>query len=203
MINGTQGYAKEADILLKRYEKLSFAEKHRHVLHLIPDASCSVLDIGAGTGADAGALAESGHHVVAAEPTDELRMPGMDLHPSEQIEWVKDSLPDLKAVRERGQQFDLVMMTAVWMHLDRDERARGMPNVASLVRKGGLLILSLRHGPVPPGRRMFEVSATETIELAESFGLKPILNVYTDSIQARNRQAGVTWTRLAFVRDSA
>ena len=58
----------------------------------------------------------------------------------------------------------------------------------------------VRHGPVPPGRRMFEVPAEETIELARLQGLKPILNVRTASSQEQNRQTGVTWTNLAFVR---
>ena len=31
-----------------------------------------------------------------------------------------------------------------------DERRRAMPNVGSLVREGGVLIKSLRHGPEPP-----------------------------------------------------
>ena len=31
-----------------------------------------------------------------------------------------------------------------------------MARVAPLVRPGGLMALSLRHGPVPAGRRMFE-----------------------------------------------
>jgi hypothetical protein len=31
------------------------------------------------------------------------------------------------------------------------------------VRNGGIVIMSLRHGPIPTGRRMFEVSAEETI----------------------------------------
>ncbi len=202
MINGTQGYAQEAPTLLKRYESRSFRDKHRPVLHLIPDSPCSVLDIGSGTGADAGHLAGLGHHVVAVEPTDELRVPGMALHPSERIEWVKDGLPDLNVMQQRGQQFDMVMMTAVWMHLDKDERTQAMPNVASLICTNGLLIMSLRHGPVPPGRRMFEVSAEETIQLAEPFGLRPVLNVRTESIQPENHRAGVMWSRLAFVREA-
>ena len=33
---GTEGYADEADALVRQYESLSFAEVHRHVLHLLP-----------------------------------------------------------------------------------------------------------------------------------------------------------------------
>jgi hypothetical protein len=62
-------------------------------------------------------------------------------------------------VVRRGEIFDVVMLTAVWMHLDEHQRRHAMRSVASVVRTRGLMILSLRHGPVPPGRRMFEVSA--------------------------------------------
>ena len=201
VIAGTKGYAEEAEELVKRYESIPFAEKHQAVLHLIPSTPCRVLDIGAGTGADAAWLAGLGHRVVAVEPTDELRLPGMALHPSALIAWVNDSLPHLVVTRKRGQQFDVVMITAVWMHLDALERQQAMPRVASLIRRGGILTMSLRHGPSPPSRRMFAVSAEETIRLAHAHGLRSILNVHTASAQPVNRQAGVTWSHLAFASE--
>jgi hypothetical protein len=91
------------------------------------------------------------------------------------------------------------MLSAVWMHLDERQRRTAMPVVASVLAASGTLIMSLRHGPVPSGRRMFEVTAEETIELARTVGLRPVTNVRTDSVQPANRAAGVTWTRLAFV----
>jgi protein-L-isoaspartate O-methyltransferase len=166
------------------------------VLHLIPNVPGSALDIGAGTGRDAAYLAEMGHRVVAVEPTDGLRIPGMALHPSPLIEWVDDSLPELAVVLRRRQTFDLVMLTAVWMHLDEQQRRHAMPNLASLLRGGGMMIISIRHGPVSPGRRAFDVSAEETVELARAQGLAPALNLRTGSVL----EAGVTWTRLAFTR---
>jgi 2-polyprenyl-3-methyl-5-hydroxy-6-metoxy-1,4-benzoquinol methylase len=156
-VSGTESYAEEASQLLKRYESISFAEAHRSVMHLIPNEPCRVLDIGAGTGRDAAGFAAMGHRVLAVEPTEEMRRGAMALHPSPLIEWLDDSLPDLTRVRGRDEQFDVVMLTAVWMHLDEQQRRRGIPNLAALVREGGVVIMTLRHGPVPPGRRMFEV----------------------------------------------
>jgi hypothetical protein len=75
-----------------------------------------------------------------------------------------------------------------------------MPNLAAQVGAGGVMIMKIRHGPVPAGRRMFEVSPEETIELAQTQGLHPVLNVRTESNQEANRRAGVSWTNLAFVR---
>jgi SAM-dependent methyltransferase len=199
-VSGTEGYADEAEELFRRYESIPAADAHRAVLHLIPTVPSSVLDIGSGTGRDAAWFAAQGHRVVAVEPTDAMRLPAMELHPSPRIEWLNDSLPDLASLRTRGERFDLVMLTAVWMHLDAQQRRHAMPNLASLLRADGVMIMKIRHGPVPAGRRMFEIPAEETIQLAQMQDLHPVLNQRTESSQERNRIAGVTWTNLAFVK---
>ena len=198
MIPGIRGYAEQAADLVRFYEEMPFVEKHRTELHLVPTTPGAILDIGAGTGADAAWLAGQGHRVVAVEPTAELREPGRALHPSPAIEWLDDSLPALAAVRALGRRFDAIMMTAVWMHLDEAERTQAMPIVAALLAPGGALVLSLRHGPVPAGRRMFDVRGTETVALATGCGLRSVLQAELESVQAANRAAGVTWTVLGF-----
>lgn len=124
----------------------------------------------------------------------------MALHPSPLIEWLDDALPELSLVLSRGEFFDTIMLSAVWMHLDESERRAGMAKLASLLACDGILVISLRHGPIPAGRRMFEVSGEETIALAGQHDLVPLLNVPTESIQAGNRLADVTWTKLVFQR---
>lgn len=171
---GTQGYGARADALAEQYESVSFETVHRDILHLISERPCRVLDVGAGTGRDAAALAARGHEVVAVEPTPELRAHGARIHAGAAIAWVDDALPDLPAVRRTGGLYDLVMLTAVWMHLDEAERRRGIATVARLLAPGGQAALSLRHGPVPPGRRMFDVSPEETTALAREHGLEPV-----------------------------
>jgi hypothetical protein len=42
---------------------------------------------------------------------------------------------------------------------------------------GGVIIVSLQHGPVPPGRRMFDVSAEETERLADAESLQLVLKL--------------------------
>jgi protein-L-isoaspartate O-methyltransferase len=112
-VSGTEGYAEEAQELFAVYESIAAADAHRAVRHLIPPAPASVLDIGSETGRDAAWFADMGHRVVAVEPTDAMRIPAMALHPSPRIEWLNDSLPELAALRARGETFDLVMLTAV------------------------------------------------------------------------------------------
>ncbi|MGW8391705.1 class I SAM-dependent methyltransferase [Pseudoduganella sp. HUAS MS19] len=199
-VSGTEGYAEEAKLLIERWRSISFEDQHEIVFSLLPPAPSLVLDIGSGIGIDAAAFAAMGHQVVAVEPTKELRIPGIEMHRTYAVEWLDDSLPNLSVLRSRYQKFDVIMLTAVWMHLDEELRQKAMPIVASLLSKTGVMIMSLRHGPVPRGRRMFEVTAEETVQLARSHGLQPVLNVRTQSVSTENRMAGVTWTRLAFRR---
>ncbi|WP_233809052.1 class I SAM-dependent methyltransferase [Paraburkholderia sp. HP33-1] len=198
--SGTEGYAEAAQSLISQWQNISSDELHAAVLHLIPTRPSSVLDVGAGIGTDAAALAAMGHKVVAVEPVDEFRAAGVKLHPSSRIEWLDDSLPELAALRATTGHFDIVMLTAVWMHLDEEERRRAMPNVARLLSNGALLIMSLRHGRIPEGRRMFDVSPDETIQLANVQGLQPKLVVRSESVQRVNRRMNVTWTRLVFAK---
>ncbi|MEV0404198.1 class I SAM-dependent methyltransferase [Actinoallomurus sp. NPDC050550] len=155
----TAGYGEAAEALAEQYESVTFIEVHREVLYLFPSRPSSILDVGAGSGRDAAALAAQGHRVVAAEPTAELRSLGRRIHADQEIEWVDDALPELAALSAGRHRFDLILLTAVWMHLDEQERATAMPCLTGLLDTGGRVILSLRHGPVPPGRRMFPVTA--------------------------------------------
>lgn len=200
-VSGTEGYADSAQSLIEQWQDMSFERKHESVMHLLPPVPARVVDLGAGIGTDAAALAAMGYTVVAAEPVDALRCAGIALHSACRIDWIDDSLPDLPLLHSRRTQFDLAMLSAVWMHLDEDERRIAMPRLASLLRNGATLIMSLRHGPIPKGRRMFDVSADETVQLARGHGLRNVLNVRTESAQVGNRHMGVTWTRLVFVRD--
>lgn len=193
------GYGENAEALAADYESVSFERLHRDLLPLVPPA-CRVLDIGAGSGRDAAALARLGHHVVAVEPTVEFRALGRRLHAGERIEWVDDALPELAAMQARDERFDVVLLTAVWMHLDVTERRRAMPRVAALMAPGAVMQMSLRHGPVPPGRRMFAVTAEETGHLGEAAGLSLLLQRERDDMHGR---ASVTWSFLIFRRPTA
>ncbi|MGK4585929.1 class I SAM-dependent methyltransferase [Kitasatospora sp. HPMI-4] len=196
----TAGYGEAADTLVEQYESVSFADVHRDVLHLFPSQPSAILDIGAGSGRDAAALAGQGHVVIAAEPTAELRALGQRIHDDRDIEWVDDSLPEMRMLRSRSQRFNLILLTAVWMHLDEMQRALAMESIADMLASEGRVILSLRHGPVPAGRRMFNVSAHETIELARGHGLSVVHHSEREDPHGRR---GVRWTYLGLQQENA
>ncbi len=197
-LKSNSGYAQEAADLLVRYESFPSEDVHAHWRDLFPTAPSRVLDIGAGTGRDAGWLVSLGHSVLAVEPTDELREGGTKLHPEPEITWLKDALPDLEQTKARGEVFKVVMLNAVWMHLTLEERETGFGSVLSLLAPGARLFMSQRHGPIPDGRRMFEVSGEETIKRAEARGLKTLYQRRAGSILGENNKRGVEWTCLVF-----
>ncbi|MEO0607434.1 MAG: class I SAM-dependent methyltransferase [Pseudomonadota bacterium] len=192
------GYADEVDQLFIRYEARPAEKVHAPWRPFFPVAPASILDIGAGTGRDAGWFASLGHRVVAAEPTEQLRTRAAKLHAHPNIIWVDDILPDIPVLRARHERFEMILMHAVWMHLRAEERREAMAHVAGLLTPKGRLFISQRHGPIPEGRRMFDVSGEETIELAAQNGLKALYHDRTESIAAENRARKIEWTKLVF-----
>ncbi|MFJ1935754.1 class I SAM-dependent methyltransferase [Kitasatospora sp. NPDC088160] len=194
-LSSTAGYAEAAEELAVQYESVTFAEVHADLLHSYPPPPAAVLDVGAGTGRDAAALAALGHPVVAVEPTAELRSVAERLHVGSGVRWVADALPELPRLSAGAERFDLVLLTAVWMHLAPAERPLAMAALGRLLAPGGRLALTLRHGPVPPGRRMFDVPPEETVALAAARGLRLLHRAERGDLHGRS---GVRWTSLVF-----
>lgn len=192
----TSGYGPSAQALIAQYESITFEQVHGPILRFFPPAPARVLDIGAGTGRDAAALARQGHPVTAVEPTQELRAWGQANHPPS-IRWIDDMLPQLTAVRAQGERFDLILLTAVWMHLDAGQQREAMRTLADLLAPGGRVSMTLRHGPVPEGRRMFDVSGDEVVALAAKAGLAEVHQAARRDMLLR---ADVGWTFLVLER---
>ncbi len=153
-------YSSEAIRLVKLYESVPFEKIHRPWLHLIPQQPGLALDVGAGSGRDAAWLAASGWEVVAAEPATGMRSIAQRLHASPRIQWLDDSLPDLAAVRALDCRFDLILLTAVWMHVPPEEREQALRRLVDLSSPGGLLVFTVRHPP-DFDRGMYEVEENE------------------------------------------
>jgi protein-L-isoaspartate O-methyltransferase len=128
-------------------ESFSFADVHRQVRHLFPTEPCDVVDIGAGTGRDAAGFASLGHRVVAVEPIAELRTRAASLHPSQAIEWLDDSLPDLAHLIAHGRQFDVVCRQSPAHRCEVDEALILQICIASVLNR---LPVSFRRAPVAP-----------------------------------------------------
>ena len=130
----------------------------------------TALDAGAGSGRDANWLAEQGWKVVAAEPADELRnLAQANSHNS--VTWCNASLPALTALPQAPKTYDLILLSAVWMHLPEAERPPALKRLADLLSVSGKMYISLRFGPNDEARPMHPVSYEELATLAKNNGL--------------------------------
>ena len=189
------GYAEEAARLVQDYESRTFEQTFASILDLFPASPCRSLDVGAGTGRHAAALAKRNHEVTAVEPTRELREAGQNLHNDVPLTWVNDTLPELESLGHGPKivQYDFILMAAVLMHFDERERKDIIRRMGELLAPGGRFILSLRHGPIPQGRRMFSVSLDEIITLAKQNGMHYVHHASCPDPSAR---PGVSWGML-------
>ncbi|WP_291298780.1 methyltransferase domain-containing protein [Elioraea sp.] len=173
------------------YEAFGFAQIHADAVPFLPERPGLVLDVGAGSGRDAAWFAERGAEVIAVEPAGAMRQGGAMLHPSGQIRWFDDRLPALSAVHRLGLAFDVVWLSGVWMHVPPDDRQRAMRKLATLLKPGGRMVITLRHGPAPDDRPMWPVDAHEVERLGLEFGLS--LRVATERRDDLQRRPGVRW----------
>ena len=193
-----EGYAAAATpSLIARFDSLVSSDVYAPVIDLLPAAPVRVADIGAGTGRDAAWFARQGHRVLAVEPVKELREAGVAIHGSTSIACLDDRLPQLTRTQMHG-LFDLVTICAVWQHLDDPARSAAILSLGKITAHRGILIMSLRHGPGAPERRVFPMSPEDTIGSARQSGFELTRRITADSIQAANQASGVRWTWLAF-----
>lgn len=193
-----RGYEDAADELAARFERISSETVLAPVLAQFPQVPGDILDVGAGTGRDAAWLAAQGHRVVAAEPVDGLRDMGQSLHGGAGISWVKDTLPELPAVTAQRQKFDLILLCAVWQHLDDSDRQTALSTFRRLMAPRGKLVMSIRHGSGAATRAVHPAQVSDTIGWAEKRGFKNLAEVAASSVQAENQRAEVSWTWLVF-----
>ena len=190
-------YNAKAPTLVRDYEDLLFEEVHAPVLDLLPDPGAHILDMGAGSGRDAAWFAANGYNVVAAEPATEMRNLGKSLHPSPNIRWLDDALPTQEKVLRSKLTFDLIWLSAVWMHVPPSARARAFRKLVSVMSPGGSMMLTLRQGPPPADRPMEPATAADVEVLARRHGLQTVRSERIPDILGRDGIAWeVIWLRL-------
>jgi protein-L-isoaspartate O-methyltransferase len=189
-------YDGQADLLADRYKAVSSERMLAPVLSAVPRDGQGrlALDVGAGTGRDAAWLASLGYEVVAAEPAAGMRRVAAAGHGDLGIRWIDDALPALDRVHGLGLAFDVVLLSAVWQHVAAPDRPRAFRKLVTLLRPGGSLVLTLRHGPSPAGLSMHPTSTAEIEGLARAHGLE-VLRVAASADQGG--RAEVTWDTMA------
>lgn len=180
-------YNDNATDLATQYLSKSFEQVHKSWSQFLPaiieNPNANILDLGAGSGRDAKYLAElsvkchkieNQIQIIAVEPANELSAIGKKTTHGLNVKWLEDSLPALTHVTKQDISFDLILLSAVWMHISPSDRARSMRKLANLLKPGGIIVISLRHGQTEEEctqRKMHTVCADELKRLATDVGL--------------------------------
>ncbi|MGD9638063.1 MAG: class I SAM-dependent methyltransferase [Alphaproteobacteria bacterium] len=188
-------YDNDAKNYCRQYESLKFEDIHQDILAIIPPKGTKILDVGAGSGRDAAWFAVNGYEVTALEPSLAMIREGKSYHKNSAVRWICDSLPELKQVQKLGQQFDFILLSAVWMHVKPEERPRAFKNLNSLLAPNGQLSIVLRFGSLRDD--MYLVSFDELKSLAEKYKLETTMIKERGEKDKLNR-FDVEWGRVCF-----
>lgn len=194
-------YAERATSLVEQYDALSFEKVHTallpHLETVMPIGRRAALDIGAGSGRDARWLAKAGYCVTAVEPTAALRAAASQHKDNGAVTLVDDRLPDLPTLAGFEASFDLILVSAVWMHLDHSDRPKALARIAALASRGAIIAISLRRGGVDEARGILEVEREEILPLAAANGL--VCLELVDSADTMGRDS-VRWTSVILTK---
>ena len=92
-----------------------------------------------------------------------------------------------------GLSFDLILLSAVWMHVPAADRTRAFRKLVTLLKPGGCIAITLRHGPAEPERGIYAVSQAEIEKLSREHGA--FVEKATESKDELGRGA-LNWTQL-------
>lgn len=194
MVASTAWYDANAERISERYEAVSSERVHGWLTHLLPASPATVLDVGAGSGRDAAWLSALGYDVVAVEPSPRMLALARTRHAGRPVQWIADSLPALSRTFRSGLSFDVILLSAVWMHVALSDRAKAFRKLMTILRPGGLLVVLLRHGPAEAGRGFHPVSTDEIRMLARDHGAFVEREAGDDDALGRRE---VHWTKMA------
>jgi 2-polyprenyl-3-methyl-5-hydroxy-6-metoxy-1,4-benzoquinol methylase len=199
--NAWETYDAASTEFFNMYESLPFETVHAGLLPFLPKPGATCLDVGAGSGRDAAALADRGHEVIAVEPSDGLRRLAQEHHGNAHITWLSDSLPNLATVKSRAYRFDFVLVSAVWMHVHPEQRLLSLHNLKDLLTAQGRVALTLRLGAPNVERVMYPLTTSEVLDHALEVGLTPLYlsQEETDSLG----RGDVRWQKIVLGRSEA
>ncbi|ABG42602.1 Methyltransferase type 12 [Paraglaciecola sp. T6c] len=180
-------YNDKVQEIAPQYLSLSFDQVHNSWAHYLPaildKPHSTILDVGAGVGRDvshiANLLAEKNQsdnqcRVYAVEPALKMLQEGQITTQGQNVHWLQDALPALDKTTRLEISFDLILLSAVWMHIPVTQRSRSLRKLANLLKPGGKIVISLKFGMTAEEqheRKMFDVSVEEVEALAQSLGL--------------------------------
>ncbi|NVK41153.1 MAG: class I SAM-dependent methyltransferase [Oceanospirillaceae bacterium] len=186
-------YHRQAQGFAEQYDSVPAEQVHAEWLAALQGMPVGrALDVGAGSGRDARWLACLGWQVSAVEPAEALREIARSSTPAS-VDWIDDTLPELARITASGHSYELILLSAVWMHLLPEQRRQAFKVLAGCLAPDGLMVITLRFGPSDPARPMYEVSVGELAEMAAPLGLVVSVSADASGSQDRLGRADVRW----------
>lgn len=197
----TRFYDDNADDLFPRYRALQSQDVLKDVLDHVPSNPSFVADIGSGSGRDSKWLAELGHTVISVEPSIGLRTKALENGMPSNVVYVDSCLPQLHGLDVFVERFDLVLCSAVWMHLDTRERQIALRKIFNLLKdnSNARAIITFKVAPEEPGRGMHVLNADVITQEFESFPFKYVSTTLNQDLMNR---ADTRWYTTVLYKDS-
>jgi SAM-dependent methyltransferase len=188
-------YDRDAAVFAARYDSVSFESVHPLLSRYLPETG-SALDIGAGSGRDARAMAKHGLEVTAVEPSVGLR--GIGQAKGAGLRWIDDHLPGLGLLTLAGDRFDYILCSAVLMLIAPSDLAPSFITMAGLLGDGGRLGINLRAPrPDEPTELFFDHRDADVLRAAEAAGLACVDRGEAEDAIGRG---GYHWRSFVFLR---
>lgn len=170
-------YEDNAKYLSQRYESANVDNIHTLLLNTFPLKS-HLLEIGCGSGRDAGFMYQNGYDVIAMDGSREMIAEAELCHPEliDNFEVLK--IPD--ELHFESYSFDGVYSISTLMHLDKSSIDKTIEKVAMILKPGGKFFFSVSiqrddvnvHGEDEKGRYFTTMSESEWIACCEKCGLQ-------------------------------
>jgi len=166
-----------AEYYFDLYEGVSFESVHKNILPLFTrDKILDVLDVGCGSGRDAMGILKFGHNVFGVDPSFDILQLARLRH-GEFVTWINDSLPRLPKIQSLRKKFDVILVSAVWMHLPEKTQLESIQTLKSLLNVGGKIIISWRNIGQESTRKFYPVDPIQFGEYVISHSDDSLLKV--------------------------
>lgn len=191
MIASAAFYDPHAARIGTRYASARFEDIHAGLVAHLPRPGAAVIDIGAGSGRDAYALAKRGYRVTAIEPSKGMRDFALAHPDAHGVDWCDDALPDLSRVIAKQPRFAFVLCSAVLMHLPTATLPASFMTLARLASPGGKVAVSIR-APISsdPAEIFYDHAPNVILAAARAAKLNLIDEGSSDDLLGRNL---ITW----------
>lgn len=172
-MNHINFYSDNSNELSELYNSVSSKKVHESWIEQLP-TNGKVLDIGSGNGRDCKYMHQRGLDVTGIEPSKLLNF-AKSSYPD--IKWINDTLPHLDSQyyphsEHPKYQYDLILCSAVWMHIEPKHRIASLDNMLGLLSNIGIIVITLRYGDFDDEREGYPIDRSHLEDYCITMGLE-------------------------------